>query len=385
MSRSTIVHFHDKSSSAEKVRHSNWPRIVLLCVLAYEGAGALLGSVLLIIAPDGRLMDMPVEIMHGTFVNFLIPGVILFGLGVLNTTAFFAVVRKWRVASALAAAGMGGMIIWFWIEIAVLLGVHWLHAMWGLPVVLGAIAVIPLIPARHQQTALLSCGFVSSVLFVAVNIIVPAQWEGYSLASRVPSELSAIGAPTRTLWAILASPYTLLMIAFGWGIMKADPENRRLCMAGKFLIAYGMLGFLWPFAPMHTREVLAAGGGTFSDTLHIALGGVTNIFYLLALGYAAAALSRRFRLYSIATFILVLVFGLLTFNDSPGVGRNEPTPLIGVWERINIGIFLIWIAVLSMILLRRHWRDEKQLQTEEGTRSGSLNQTNAAKLAQNFP
>ena len=28
------------------------------------------------------------------------------------------------------------------------------------------------------------------------------------------------------------------------------------------------LGLLWPFAPMHQREVLAAGGATPSDTLH---------------------------------------------------------------------------------------------------------------------
>jgi len=68
------------------------------------------------------------------------------------------------------------------------------------------------------------------------------------------------------------------------------------------LIAYGALGFLWPFAPMHLRETLAAGGRTFSDTMHIALGVVTEILYLLALGFAAAALGKRFRLYSIATF-----------------------------------------------------------------------------------
>lgn len=380
MSTSTVVHFHDKSSSAEKARHSNWPRIVLLCVLAYEGAGALLGSILLIIAPDGRLMKMPVEIMHGTFANFLIPGLILFGLGVLNTVAFFAVVRRRRLAWALAAAGVGGMLIWFWIEIAVLLEINWLHAMWGLPVVLGAIAVVPLVPVRHQQTALLSSGLLSSLLFFAVNIIVPAQWEGYSMASRVPSELSAIGAPTRTLWAILASPYTLLVLAFGWGVMRAAGENRRLRIAGKLLVAYGMLGFVWPFAPMHTREVLAAGGGTFSDTLHLVLGGVTNIIYLLALGYAAAALSKGFRMYSIATFVLVLVFGLLTFNDSPGVGRNEPTPLIGVWERINIGLFLIWISVLSILLLREHWRKENSPPAER-TRKEELREKTAAEVS----
>jgi hypothetical protein len=42
-------------------------------------------------------MDMPMEIMHGFFADFLVPGVILMGLGVLAVAAFVAV---WRRASA---------------------------------------------------------------------------------------------------------------------------------------------------------------------------------------------------------------------------------------------------------------------------------------------
>jgi hypothetical protein len=262
----------------------------------------------------------------------------------------------------MAVTAMVGMLIWFWIEIAILLELHWLHAMWGLPVVVGVLAALPLIPAASKQKGLLYCGILSSVLFFAINIIVPLQWEGYSLASRVPSELSAIGAPTRKLWAILATPYTFLMLVFGWGVLKTSGENRSLGIAGKLLIAYGALGFLWPFAPMHLRETLATGGGTFSDTLHIALGAVTNIIYLLSLGFAATALSKSFSIYSVVTFILVFVFGALTFKEAPGVSKNEITPLIGVWERINIGLFLIWIVVLAVVLLQQQQKKERSQQ-----------------------
>ncbi|HET7898463.1 MAG TPA: DUF998 domain-containing protein, partial [Flavisolibacter sp.] len=200
---------------------------------------------------------------------------------------------------------------------------------------------------------LLACGLVSSVLYFVINIIVPTHWPGYHLASRVPSELSAIGAPTRTLWTVLATPYTFLMLAFACGILKAAGDNRRLRIAGKLLLAYGALGFLWPFAPMHLRETLAAGGNTFSDTMHLALGAATEILYVCALVFAAAALGKKFRLYSIVTCIVLFVFGVLTFLEAPGIARNEPTPRIGVWERINIGLFLAWIIVLALILLRR--------------------------------
>ncbi len=202
------------------------------------------------------------------------------------------------------------------------------------------------------RRVLLVCGILSSLLYLAVNIFVPMQGAGYNCASQVVSELSATDAPTRPLWLWLCTPYTPLVFAFALGVWKSAGQNRPLRIAGGLLIAYGALGFLWPFAPMHLRETLAAGGETFSDTMHIALGVVTEILYLLALGFAAAALGKRFRLYSTATFVVLFVFGVLTFLDAPGVAKNQPTPLIGVWERINIGVFLLWVVVLAVALLR---------------------------------
>jgi hypothetical protein len=330
-----------------------WQQVILLTVLAYEGLGALIGGALLIAAPDGRLMAMPVEIMHGAFNDFLIPGIILFALGVLTTAAYASVLRRSPTGWILAALALGGLVIWFWIEIAILLAVHWLHFMWGLPVIAGCLAVIPLIPSQVALRALLVGGILSSLLYIVINIIVPARWEEYDSASQTVSELSAIDAPTRTLWAILATPYTLLILGFAWGVWKCAAGNRNLRVAGALLIAYGALGFLWPFAPMHLRETLAAGGGTASDTMHIVLGAVTQVLYLIALGFASTALGKNFQLYSIASVFLLLLFGVLTFLEAPGISKNEPTPFIGIWERINIAIFMLWVIVLALVLLRR--------------------------------
>lgn len=340
----------------EKVRQPKWQRILLLAVLGYEGAGALAGGSLLIAAPDGRLMDMPVDMMHGAFPDFLVPGIILFGLGIMNAAAFVAVLRRTSADWIMAGLALGGLAVWFWIEIAILLDLHWLHFMWGLPVIAGGLAAMSLVPSEYLRKALLLCGVLSSLLYVAINIIVPMHWEGYDMASQAPSELSAIGAPTRTLWSVMATPYTFLILAFAWGVWKSAGENRRLRIAGGLLMAYGALGFLWPFAPMHLRETLAAGGGTFSDTMHIALAGVTVTLYLLALGFAAGAFGKGFRVYSIVTFVVVLVFGVLTFIEAQGLAKNEPTPLMGVWERINIGAFLIWVVVLAGML----WKKESK-------------------------
>ena len=197
---------------------------------------------------------------------------------------------------------------------------------------------------------LLVCGIVSSLLYGAM--IGSISDEGYSLVSRVPSELTAIGAPTRSLWLALGAIYTALIAAFGWGVWKSAGHHRVLRIVGSLILAYASLGLLWPFAAMHQREVLAAGGGTWSDTMHVALGGMTVLLMFLTIGSGAAAFGKRFRLYSIVTIVVLLAFGALTFLEAPRLQANLPTPWIGLWERINIAVFLLWIIVLATTLLR---------------------------------
>jgi hypothetical protein len=133
------------------VDQPGWQRITLLSVLGYETAGALSGGFLLALAPDGRLMDMPVEIMHGFFKDFLIPGFMLLGFGILNAAAFIAVLLKNRNGWILSSLALGGLVIWFTVEIIVLQEFHWLHAMWGLPVVAGCLVTIPLALSRRME------------------------------------------------------------------------------------------------------------------------------------------------------------------------------------------------------------------------------------------
>ena len=204
--------------------------------------------------------------------------------------------------------------------------------------------------SEKWRKALLICGIASSMLYAAM--IWGIRYEGYSLISQVPSELTAIGAPTQPLWAPLGAIYTLLIAAFGWGIWGSAGRNRAVQIVGGLILAYASLGLLWPFAPMHQRDVLAAGGGTFSDTLHVVLGGVTVFLMFLAIGFGAASFGKRFRLYSIASIVVLLAFGGLTFLAAPRLQANLPTPWIGLWERINITVFLLWVVVLATMLWR---------------------------------
>ena len=205
-----------------------------------------------------------------------------------------------------------------------------------------------------QRRFLLYCGVLASLLYIAMNIYTPFLYEGYNWITQTVSELSAVDAPTRPLWVPSGIIYTLLVAAFGWGVFKSPGQKRSLRIAGILLFLHGILGLTW--SPMHQREVLAAGGGTFTDTWHIVMSAITVLLMFLSIGFGAASFGKRFRVYSIATILVFIVFGVLTFTEAPNVDKNLPTPFIGLWERINIAAFMIWLFVFSIILLR----DEKK-------------------------
>jgi len=196
------------------------------------------------------------------------------------------------------------------------------------------------------RKSLLICGILSSLHYVAMNVFVPLQWEGYSSASQTVSELSAIGAPTRPLWVWLGTVYSLLVTAFGCGVWKSAGRNRPLRVVGGLMIVDGVLSLYWP--PMHLR----GAEFTLTDTMHIVWAMVTVLLMMLAIGFGAAAFDKRFRAYSIATMVILVVFGALTGMDGPRIAANLPTPWVGVWERISIVAFLLWVVVLAFALLR---------------------------------
>jgi uncharacterized protein DUF998 len=141
------------------------------------------------------------------------------------------------------------------------------------------------------RKALLVCGILSSLLYLAMIVFVPMLWDGYSTFSQSVSELSAIDAPTRPLWILLGAVYTVLVIAFGWGVWRSAGRTWTLRIVGGLLIAHAIFALAWP--PMHQRAVLAANGGTLTDTLHLVWAMVVILLMMLEIGFGAASFGKR--------------------------------------------------------------------------------------------
>ena len=200
------------------------------------------------------------------------------------------------------------------------------------------------------RKALLVCGVLSSLLYVGADLLAAARFPGYhDFTSPAISELTAVGAPTRGSVEPLLIAYDFLLIAFGVGVWRSAGRKRAMRLVGGLLAGIGVLGLVAiPFTPMHLRGT----GSLSSDAPHIAVTGVIVLFILSAVGVGAFLFGRGFRLYSLATLATLLVFGTWTSFEAARLVADQPTPWLGVSERIHIGAYLLWVLVLAVMLLR---------------------------------
>ena len=147
---------------------------------------------------------------------------------------------------------------------------------------------------------------------------------------------------------------TFLLLAFAAGVgMSAGQKRRAARVAAAGLVGYQVFGFMaGTITPMATRELTAAGEATRRNAFHGPLTLVSSLFFIAGMVFAARLLGKRFRYYTYASIVVILVFGIWTSFQIPQMAANEPTPWMGLKERINIYAIMLWVAVLALGLLR---------------------------------
>jgi len=116
---------------------------ILLALLVVQAIGAIGGGGVLVISPDGDLMQMPVSQLEGSpFDSFLVPGLILLiVLGILPLVAaigvWFGQTWAWWLAGVVGC----GLVIWITVEMMII-DYHWLmptYGAMGLAIILAAL------------------------------------------------------------------------------------------------------------------------------------------------------------------------------------------------------------------------------------------------------
>jgi hypothetical protein len=197
-------------------------------------------------------------------------------------------------------------------------------------------------PHEVTRKALLAAGALSSLLYVvATDVVATSQWNGYRRTEQMVSELFAVGSPGRDVLLPFTWLYTVLFTAFGVGVWISQRGNRALRIAGGLLIGYGLWNIMGALYP------LTLGDDT-SIPMHILATNVQLALMVAAMCFVAAGFHGRMRVYSIASLAASAVMGMVAFMAAPG-----PNLVLGISERISIGAFLLWVAVLAAALWKR--------------------------------
>jgi hypothetical membrane protein len=208
--------------------------------------------------------------------------------------------------------------------------------------------------ALIARKALLFCGILAPLIYVGTDLLAASLYEGYSYTDQAISELSAIGAPTSWLWQIMAFIFNPLIIAFGLGVWYVAHHRKSLRIAGTLIMLWGITGFIWLLFPMNMRGSI----GSASDTGHLILSGFTVILITVFIAFASGAYGKGFRLYSIHTILVMLIFGAYVGMQSPRVASQQPTPWMGIMERISLFSVLLWMMVLAFLLILKEKKQD---------------------------
>jgi hypothetical protein len=201
---------------------------------------------------------------------------------------------------------------------------------------------------------LLSFGVVSSLLYAVIDLLAGLSYEGYSFYSQTISELGAIGAPKPAWLAPVFLGYSALMFVFSGAVVVygGARRNQRVKKTGLLLLLYMIVGSGTALFPIHVR-----GTAALADEMpHILAGLAAIAVILVTMAVGSTALGRRFRIFSWTTFASIIVFGALTVPSGMKLAAGEPTPGMGLVERLAYYSILVWIAGFSIALMRREER-----------------------------
>jgi hypothetical protein len=113
--------------SAEKTRL----RVLALCHLLV-GIPAVMGGGSLAVWPSGRLLGITVELLRqGPFTDFLLPGLMLYGLGVTHLITAYLCAKAEPGSEVVSAVTGTALLLWLTGEASILHATSWLQLVYA--------------------------------------------------------------------------------------------------------------------------------------------------------------------------------------------------------------------------------------------------------------
>lgn len=118
----------ERINTSSRISH----RRPLQALLLFNGLSALFGGSVLVVAPDGSILGMPLSLLATTpFADFLLPGLILFTvLGLGSSIGWMLVYRGHPWATRWVRMIGTATVVWIVTQMIMLRGVSFLHVIY---------------------------------------------------------------------------------------------------------------------------------------------------------------------------------------------------------------------------------------------------------------
>jgi hypothetical membrane protein len=186
-------------------------------------------------------------------------------------------------------------------------------------------------------------GIAAVGLYVGTTLLGGILDPQYSQVGNAISELTGSMAPDRALLAPLYIGYNVLLLGFGYALFRAAAGGILFPVAVVLLALAALSGIGQVTA---FRMDSDGSAQTTVGMIHLVLVGVSSVLCLtIAILYGVAFRGvptlRRLSRYSFAT-----AAGLVL--TAPLAAGSIGTDLMGLFERITIGVFMLWVVVVSV-------------------------------------
>ncbi len=190
------------------------------------------------------------------------------------------------------------------------------------------------------------CGFTGPLIISGLTVILGSLYPGYSHISQTISVLGAVDAPHKIIMNTLGFIFLgSLIVIFAMGIEQGIDRKGILWIGPALIIISGITLAMTGVFPGDPQNIDV----TWRGTTHSVFAFITAISFATAPIFIGARQWwdirwKRYVVYSEVTGIVTLLLSLISSLD-------VMEPQAGLFQRISMGVPMIWMMVMSVRLL----------------------------------
>lgn len=199
---------------------------------------------------------------------------------------------------------------------------------------------------RRRLNEVGALGISAVGLYVGATLLGGLLDPGYSHMRNAISELTASDAPNVGVLAPIFVAYNLALVGFAFAVLRASVGGSLFRVAA-WLFAAAAVSGIGQVTVFRMDSVGTAA--TTAGTIHLVLAGVSSIITLASAVLYGVAFRRDGAFRTLSTYSFATA-GLLVLS-APAAVISIGTDVMGLFERLTIGVFLAWVVVVSWHVL----------------------------------